>query len=61
MSRLLGLAKISLSEFEVATGREWTAESSYPLQDEQGCITEVKNIARVVNVSECTETHTANR
>ena len=38
-SRLLGLAKIYVSENEVASGRE----SSYPLQDEQGGITEVKS------------------
>lgn len=42
-SRLLGLAKIYVSEYEVASGREWTTESSYPLQDEQGGIIEVKS------------------
>ena len=42
-SRLLGLAKIYVSEYEVASGREWTTESSYPLRDEQDGITEVKS------------------
>ena len=50
MSRFLGLAKIFMSEFEVATGREWTTESSYPLQDEQGSITEVKKCCMCVYV-----------
>ena len=42
-SRLLGLVKIYVSEYEVASGREWTTESSYPLRDEQDGITEVKS------------------